>query len=52
MKEYIDLFTHINELLIRLITLGEIIFLRLNFILEENALSEYPQLVIVVNRTL
>ena len=57
MKEYIDLFADINELFIRLITLGEII-LRLtrphkfNFTLEENALSEYPQLVTVENRAL
>ena len=46
LKEYIDLFADINELSIRLITLRKII-LRLtrphqfNFILEENALSEY-----------
>ena len=57
MKEYIDLFADMNELFIRLITLGEII-LRLtrphqfNFTLEENALSEYPQLVTVENRAL
>ena len=57
MKGYIDLFADINELFIRLITLGEII-LRLtrphkfNFTLEENALSEYPQLVTVENRAL
>ena len=47
MKENIDLFADMNELFIRLITLGEII-LRLtrphqfSFTLEENALSEYP----------
>ena len=57
MKEYIDLFADINKLFIRLITLGEII-LRLtrphqfDFFLEENALSEYPQLVTVENRAL
>ena len=57
MKEYIDLFADMNELFIRLITLGEII-LRLtrphqfSFTLEENALSEYPQLVTVENRPL
>ena len=57
MKGYIDLFVDINELFIRLITLGEII-LRLtrphkfNFTLEENAQSEFPQLVIVENRAL
>ena len=57
MKGYIDLFTDRNELFIRLITLGEII-LRLtrppkfNFTLEDNALSEYPQLVTVGNRAL
>ena len=57
MKGYIDLFTDKNELFIRLITLGEII-LRLtrppkfNFTLEDNALSEYPQLVTVGNRAL
>ena len=57
MKEYIDLFADINELFIRLITLGEII-LRLtrphqfNFILVENALSEYPQLVTIENKAL
>ena len=57
MKEYIDLFADINELFIRSITLREII-LRLarlhqfNFILEENTLSEYLQLVTVENRAL
>ena len=57
MKENIDLFADMNELFIRLITLGEII-LRLtrphqfSFTLEENALSEYPQLVTVENRPL
>ena len=57
MKSYIDLFANINELFIRLITLGEII-LRLtrphkfNFTLEENVLSEYPQLVTVENRVM
>ena len=50
MKEYIHLLADINELLIRLITLEEII-LRLtrphqfSFTLEENAASEYPQFV-------
>ena len=57
MKGYIDLFADINELFIRLITLGEIILKltrphKLNFTLEENALSEYPQLVTVENRAL
>ena len=47
MKEYIDLFADMNELFIRLITLGEIILRltrphQLSFPLEENALSEYP----------
>ena len=47
MKEYIDLFADMNELFIRLITLGEIILRlirphQLSFTLEENALSEYP----------
>ena len=57
MKEYIDLFADINELFIRSITLRETI-LRLarlhqfNFILEENTLSEYLQLVTVENRAL
>ena len=57
MKEYVDLFVDMNELFIRLITAGEII-LRLtrphqfSFTLEENALSEYPQLVTVKNRPL
>ena len=57
MKGYIDLFVDINELFIRLITLGEIILKltrshKFNFTLEENALSEYPQLVTVENRAL
>ena len=57
MKGYIDLFADINELFTRLIALREIV-LRLtrphkfNFTLEENALSEYPQLVTVENRAL
>ena len=46
LKEYIDLFVDINELSIRLITLRKIILWltrphQFNFILEENALSEY-----------
>ena len=57
MKEYIDLFVEMNKLFIRLMTMGEII-LRLtrphqfSFTLEENALSEYPQLITVKNRPL
>ena len=57
MKGCIDLFANINELFIRLITLEEIILMltrpqKFNFTLEENALSEYPQLVTVENRAL